>query len=120
MAYERILIVDDDPMVVELVTEILTISNFEVRATDSAFGAAELVRQLEPGAVLLDLGLPFRPGSSLLADLKADPRTADVPVIILSGMTEALSDSRRELAAAVVAKPFEPDDLVDAVRKALA
>ena len=117
MAHERILIVDDDPMIVELVTEILSVSDFEVRATDSAFGAAELVRQLEPGAVLLDLGLPFRPGSTLLADLKADPRTADVPVIILSGMTEALSEQRRELAAAVLTKPFEPDVLVDAVRK---
>jgi DNA-binding response OmpR family regulator len=119
MARQRILIVEDDPTVVDLVTEILTASNFEVRAIDSAFGAAELVRQLEPGAILLDLGLPFRPGSSLMSDLKADPRTADVPIIILSGLTEALTDSRRELAAAVVTKPFEAAVLVETVRKAV-
>ena len=119
MSRERILIVEDDPTVVDLITEILSALDFEVRATDSAFGAAELVRQLEPGAILLDLGLPFRPGSSLLSDLKADPRTANVPVIILSGMTEALTDSRRELAAAVVPKPFQADVLVETIRKAV-
>lgn len=119
MTQERILIVEDDPVVVELLTEILTASDFDVRAIDSAFGAAELVRQLHPGAIVLDLGLPFRPGSSLLSELKADPRTADVPIIILSGLTEALTDSRRELAAAVVTKPFEAEFLLEAIRKAV-
>jgi len=119
MKRERILIVEDDPVVVDLLTEILTASDFDVRAIDSAFGAADLVRQLHPGAVLLDLGLPFRAGSSLLSDLKTDPRTADVPIIILSGLTEALTDSRRALATAVVTKPFEAAFLLDTIRKAV-
>ena len=41
---------------------------------DSAFGAASLVRDLQPAAVVLDIGLPFRPGTDLLSDLKADEK----------------------------------------------
>ena len=117
MGQERILIVEDDQVLVDLLTEFLTRADFEVVAVDSALGAAELARQLQPRAVLLDLGLPFRPGTALLADLKADVRTADIPVIILSGMTEVLSDARRAMAAAVVTKPFDPESLLNTIRE---
>jgi putative two-component system response regulator len=117
MPQERILIVEDDPVLVDLLTEILTSANYEVRALESAFGAADLVRQLHPSAVLLDLGLPFRPGTALLSELKSDPRTAEVPVIIVSGLTDVLTEERSALAAAVVSKPFDAGSLVDTIRK---
>lgn len=115
MGRERILIVEDDETLLDLFSEALNAVGYEVATQDSAFGAAARVRDLRPAAVLLDLGLPFRPGSSLLAELKADARTAAVPVLIMSGLPEALSDERRALAAAVLAKPFQLDTLVDAV-----
>jgi DNA-binding response OmpR family regulator len=119
MGRERILIVEDDQLLVDLLTELLTGADFEVTAVDSALGAAELARQLQPRVVVLDLGLPFRPGTALLTDLKADVRTAVIPVIILSGMTEVLSDARRAMAAAVVTKPFYPDSFLDTIREVL-
>ncbi len=115
MGQERILIVEDDEALRYLVSDILNSVGFEVTAQDSAFGAAARVRELRPSAVLLDLGLPYRPGTSLLTELKNDPRTADVPVLIMSGLPEALSEERQSLAAAVLAKPFRLDALVDAV-----
>jgi len=108
----RILIVEDDDSVRAVFSDILAAAGYEVTSTDSAFGAATLVRDLRPAAVLLDIGLPFRPGTALLDELKADKRTADVPVVVVSGMTESLSESRRAMAAAVLEKPIDFDRLL--------
>jgi CheY-like chemotaxis protein len=116
----HVLIVEDDPSFSDIIGEILQSAGYEVTTTASGFGVAALVRQISPCAVLLDLGLPYRPGSSVLADLKADPRTADVPVLVLSGMTEALSAERRAQASAVLTKPIDMYDLLDAIGNAAA
>ena len=116
----RVLVIEDDPGMQRMLGTILGFEGYAVTATDSAFGAASLVRRLRPDVILLDLGLPYRSGVSLLARLKADPGTAPVPVPVVSGMTEILSDQRRALAAAVIAKPFSPEDLLEAVGVACA
>jgi two-component system alkaline phosphatase synthesis response regulator PhoP len=77
-----------------------------------------LARRLHPAVVLLDLGLPYRSGGTLLADLKTDPVTAGIPVLIVSAYAEALLPGRRALAAAVPSKPFSPAVLLAAVRAA--
>src|SRR4030095_9923546 len=101
-----------------LLTEVLTRAGFEVAVTDSIFAAAGKVRTWHPSTVLLDIGLPYRPGSSLLAELKADPDTAHVPVLVMSGMLEVLNPERRAMAAGVLSKPFQMSELLDAVRTA--
>ena len=115
MASDRILIVDDDPDLVDVLTELLRGAGFEVAAQDSVFGARALVRQSKPALILLDIGLPFRSGLALLDEMKADPATSDVPIVILSGMTEALTAERRARADAVLSKPFEISALMDAI-----
>ena len=117
---QRIFVVEDDPALSSLLTEILARAGYEVTGVDSAFGLAALVRDLQPAAILLDLGLPFRPGVDLLSELKADARTAQVPVIVLSGLTEILSEERRALAAAVLAKPFDMERLLDVLQQTCA
>jgi CheY-like chemotaxis protein len=112
------LVVEDDENLLVLFDEILSRAGYEVTTADSAFGAVALVRQRKPAAVLLDLGLPFRPGASLLGDLKADPATWDIPVVIVSGLTETLTEERRALAAAIVPKPVDAIMLLDAVASA--
>ena len=103
-----------------MLIDALTTHGYEVESRDSVFGAAALVRDLHPAAVLLDLGLPFRQGSALLTELKVNPDTADVPVLVMSGMPEVLSEERRAMAAAILAKPFRIGDLLDAIRTACA
>ena len=61
--------------------------------------------------ILLDLGLPYRSGGALLHDLKTDPATAGIPVLVVSALAETLTPERRALTAGVVAKPFSPDTL---------
>ena len=110
-----ILVIEDDPDHQHLLTDVLELAGYAVTATDCALGAAALARRLQPDLILLDLGLPYRSGASLLAELKADPRTAAIPVLIVSAAAESLSDERRALAAAVVSKPFSPRALLEAM-----
>jgi two-component system phosphate regulon response regulator PhoB len=116
----HVLIVEDDTTASAVMADVLQAAGYEVTETASGFGVTALVRRLSPAAVLLDLGLPYRPGTSVLADLKTDPRTADVPVVVLSGLTEALSDERRAMAAAVLPKPIDMYELLETVESALA
>jgi CheY-like chemotaxis protein len=113
--FMRILVIEDDDSVRLLFAEILERSGYDVHSTDSAFGAATLVRDLHPSAVLLDIGLPFRPGTALLDELKSDPTTSGVPVILVSGLVEGLSEERRGLATAVLEKPVSVSDLLMAL-----
>jgi CheY-like chemotaxis protein len=100
-----ILIVEDDP-------DLLADAGYRVEIVDSAFGTATLIRRERPAAILLDLELPFRPGTAHLDELTADPRTAAIPIIILSANHALLPDARRPQAAAVLAKPFDAAELL--------
>lgn len=117
---QHVLIVEDDSAASAVIADILQTAGYEVTETASGLGVTALVRRLNPGAILLDLGLPYRPGTSVLADLKADPRTADVPVVVLSGLTESLSEERRAMAAAVLPKPIDMCVLLDTIESAVA
>jgi len=118
MGRARVLVVEDEPDIVNVLNDLLSSAGYDVSSTDSVFGAAALVRQLDPCVILLDLGLPYRPGTTLLAELKADPRTADVPVLIISGLPEALTEERRAQATAVLTKPVDMTVLLDAIQHA--
>lgn len=120
MGRERILLVEDEPDILNVLTEVLSTVGYEVTTTDSVFGAAALVRKIDPSVVLLDLGLPYRPGTTLLAELKADPRTADVPVLIISALPETLTEERRAQATAVLTKPVDIASLLNAIQAAAA
>jgi DNA-binding response OmpR family regulator len=79
----RVLVIEDDPHIKDLLTDVLTGDGFSVTAADSVLGAATLIRRLRPCAIVLDLGLPYRSGASLLTDLKGDAETAHIPVIVV-------------------------------------
>jgi two-component system OmpR family response regulator len=113
-----VLIVEDEPGVAALLAEVLAGAGYAPTTTGSAVGAVALVRRLRPVVVVLDLGLPFRSGGALLGDLKADPATAAIPVLVVSAMTETLTPARRAQAAGVLGKPFSPAALAVAVRSA--
>ena len=112
---ERVLIVEDDPHATHLLEELLKTVGYAVTTTDSALGTAGLARRLRPSVILLDLGLPYRSGVSLLADLKSDPTTAGIPVLVITGYPDMLTAERRVMVADVIAKPFESRAVLEAV-----
>ena len=119
MIRPRVLIIEDDEAVGEVLAAALRDEGYAVEATGAAIGALALVRRLEPHAVVLDLGLPYRSGASLLAELKAHRDTAGTPVVVVSEIAEILPPHRRAQAAAVLEKPVDLDALLGAVRAAV-
>jgi DNA-binding response OmpR family regulator len=114
----RALIVEDEPALQDVLQQVLAddAPAPAVTAVDSALAAGRLARRLRPDVVLLDLGLPYRSGLALLKELKADPGTAQIPVVIVSGLVEQLRPEVRALADAVIGKPFHIEELRDTVR----
>ena len=116
----RVLVIEDDPPFRELLVELLSSSGYAVTTTESVLGATTLVKELHPRAIVLDLGLPYRSGASLLGSLKADPSTGDIPVIVVSGLADALPLELEAKASAVFSKPLQPQALLDALERACA
>jgi CheY-like chemotaxis protein len=116
-----ILIADDEPHVSALLRAILTPSYQTIEAGDGA-AALELLTEHQPDIAILDVAMPRRTGLELCQHLRADPRTADIGVIILTA--NGTPDDRAAALAAgadyFVTKPFSPVDIDRLVRALLA
>ncbi|OPZ30949.1 MAG: Alkaline phosphatase synthesis transcriptional regulatory protein PhoP [Lentisphaerae bacterium ADurb.BinA184] len=121
MAREFILVADDERDISELVEYNLTRSGFRVLCAASGEEALAVARQRAPDLIILDLMLPGVDGLDVCRALKSDPRTAGVPIIILSAKgEEADIVAGLELGADdYVTKPFSPRILVARVRAVL-
>jgi DNA-binding response OmpR family regulator len=115
---QRVLIVEDDPGCRALLQAIFVSNGFRVTSTDSVLGASELIERLRPNVIVLDLALPYRSGASWLVELKSNPGTAQIPVVILSAHPTVLPAARRRMAHAVLGKPFQTSLLMAAIRSA--
>ncbi len=79
-----ILVVDDDPTVVDLISRSLVREGYRVRSASSGRGALALARQLQPRLITLDVMMPSMDGWSVLTSLKAEPTTRTIPVVMIS------------------------------------
>ncbi|HEX6649809.1 MAG TPA: response regulator, partial [Pyrinomonadaceae bacterium] len=82
----RVLIVDDDPRVRDLLTELLELEGYEVATASDGAEAIDLAASFEPDVVVSDVVMPNVGGLELCRKLKADPSTAYVPVLLISGL----------------------------------
>nr|PZN51436.1 MAG: hypothetical protein DIU68_16460 [Chloroflexota bacterium] len=105
----QILIVDDEPLTVKLLAKLLSMMGHETVDALSSRQARDRLAYLKPDAILLDLMLPDTNGIDLLRELRADPATTDVPVIVISAQVP----SREEEALAAGANGYlsKPIDL---------
>jgi two-component system phosphate regulon response regulator PhoB len=113
-----ILIVEDEPAIQELVSFSCSSSGFAVRRADSVDAARAAIRNELPDLVILDWMLPDRAGIELLRDLRAEERTRQLPIIMLTARS-AEADRVSGLDAGAddyVVKPFSPRELVSRVR----
>lgn len=114
MTAGRVLIVEDEPIIGELLCEVLYLYEYESRCVLS--GAAGIVeaRNWAPDAIILDLMLPDVDGYEVCRTLKNDPRTQGIAILILTGML-AHSDRVRGFRVGCdrfLTKPFQPDEVV--------
>jgi DNA-binding response OmpR family regulator len=118
----RVLVVEDEPILLRLVQVNLRMEGFEVIACSSGEEALARAGEHPPDVAVLDVLLPGIDGFEVCRRLRADPTTADVPVVMLTAQAQD-EDRERGYALGVheyVTKPFEPMELVAIVRLALA
>jgi diguanylate cyclase (GGDEF)-like protein/PAS domain S-box-containing protein len=115
---DEILIVDDDPMVVKLLTNILLTGGFQVWSADSGELALRFVASKPPGLILLDIGLPGTDGFEVCRRLKAQEDSRDIPVMFISGLTDLDVNVKGFGLGAVdfISKPFQREELLARVR----
>ena len=104
----RILIVDDSPIIMMELTDILS-SDYEVYTEIDAQKAVETAEKLLPDIILLDIIMPEQDGYTVVASLKNHEKTKDIPVIFISGLSTIDNEARGLLWGAVdyIRKPFE-------------
>ncbi len=118
----RVLVADDDPIVQQFVSSILVENRFDVFTASDGRQALDMVRELRPDLVILDLIMPYRDGYEVLRLLQEKEETRKIPVIILSAKSRE-EDIIRGLEAGAedfMIKPFNALELVARARKILA
>jgi CheY-like chemotaxis protein len=115
----RVLVVDDDAAVRELITVNLELAGFVVASAEDGVAALAAVDAFGPDLVTLDVMMPRLGGFETLERLRADPRTASIPVVMVTSRTRAADRARAEElgVAAYVTKPFEPGELVEVISR---
>lgn len=112
----KVLLVDDDPELIELIGEMLERDGrFEVRTVNNGFDAGMMVKEYHPDLIVLDVMLPDINGKEVCQRVRSDKAMDDVRIICISGMVE--EDKIGELRAAgandFMHKPFEVEKLIE-------
>jgi len=116
-----VLVVDDDPVILRLLEVNFEMEGFAVLTAGDGQEGVDAAREHRPDLVVSDVMMPRVSGLQLVQQLKADPDTKDIPVILLSAKAQ-VDDIRSGMEAGAddyVTKPFEPLELVDRVNKLL-
>ena len=118
----RVLIVDDDQAVVDLISEVLASDNrFEYKVVNNGFGAGMLANEYHPDLIILDVMLPDINGQVVCELIRKDAAMADIKIICISGMVE--EDKIAELKAAgaddFLHKPLDIDELMKRICRLL-
>jgi CheY-like chemotaxis protein len=118
----RILLVDDEPDIRAVVDVSLGLDReFKMRACASGADALVTAADWSPSLILLDVMMPLMDGPTTLANLRKDPRTANIPIVFLTARTqsEEIAQYISLGAQGVLSKPFDPMTLAALVRSYL-
>ncbi|MFC8505978.1 response regulator [Streptomyces sp. NPDC057411] len=114
----RVLVVDDNRVIRQLIRVNLELEGFEVVTAADGAECLDVVHQVCPDVVTLDVVMPRLDGLKTAARLRSDPRTSHLPVAIISAGTEYEAEGCGASGVdAFLAKPFEPSELVRVVRQ---
>ena len=111
----RVLVVDDDPSILDTVTSILTSEGFQVMAANGGQQALGLLNSWHPTLVLLDMRMPIMDGWAVAAAMK--DAGSKVPIVVMTAAESAKKWADEIGAAGHLAKPFLLDELIDCVEQ---
>lgn len=119
---KRILCIEDEPEMIDLIRLILGRRGLEVFGASGGVEGARLVREILPDLVLLDLMMPDMDGWEVYQQIKSDPSTHQIPVIVVTAKAQNIDKVLGLHIAKVddyIAKPFGPQELIESVEKIL-
>lgn len=111
----KILVVDDEPSMRELLRLHLSNEGYEVLAAEDAVVAGHLILQGKPDLLIVDVQMPYMNGYEFVGALRSDPSTRDIPVVFLTTDNNVSSQANRLGAAAYLNKPVMADRLLEVV-----
>jgi CheY-like chemotaxis protein len=119
LAGRTVAVVEDDPGMLHMVAECLKEAGYRVVLASNAAEGSRLL-SARPDLLILDLLLPDRSGKEVLKEVRGQPETRDLPVLVISGSTEVSADELRAAGAdEFLTKPFSPTVLTDTVSRLL-
>jgi len=126
MSRKYVLIVDDDPDLVETVAMMLEAKGYEVGKAYDGIEGEESIKKRRPDLVVLDVMMPRKDGYKLCRELKANKWTSDIPIVLLTCVGEAVPtttythyEGMTTEAEDYIAKPVDAKTLVEAVERLL-
>lgn len=118
---KRVLLIEDEPNIIEAISFVLSRDGFTVHTHEDGTTAMTKVLATPPDMIILDVMLPGRSGFDILRDLRAEPATADTPVLMLTarGQTKDRELAERLGADHFMTKPFSNSEIRAHVREVL-
>jgi CheY-like chemotaxis protein len=113
---KKILIIDDDPVIVKYLEAVFSDNGYATCSASSSMEGLEVVKREKPDLITLDLQMPGEWGPRFYRKLRKDAEVRDTPVIVVSGID---GDHAVKDAIAFVSKPFDPEKLIGIVKNTI-
>jgi CheY-like chemotaxis protein len=117
----RVLVVDDDPHVLQLLRVNFELEGYDVDSANNGEEALKRIAAQKPDVLVCDVMMPGMNGLEVVERVRSEPTTAKLPIVMVSAKAQQadLTAGGAAGADAYVTKPFDPQDLLDAVAKVL-
>ena len=116
----KILIVDDDPEIANLLQLTFESMGHTVKICDNGRDVVDIIKEFKPNLMILDVMLPGIDGYSITVSLNEDKELSKIPIVVLSALEPSRNlFSKFNQVAAFLTKPFSTDELLEAVKEAL-
>ncbi len=119
IAGKKILVVDDEEYLVKLLKSRLLIHRFEVITAAGSKEGLELVQQEKPDLIVVDVLMPEMNGAEFVKKIRQTYSSEQIPVIVISAQPDTKSLFSENEISAFVNKPFQPEDFIHQIKKAL-
>jgi len=121
MQQRKALVVDDEIHIVQVVAIKLRNNGFDVRTAENGAVALECVKAEKPDIIVTDFQMPVMSGLELIENLRREPETADIPVIMLTARGFAIEEEKKQQLniTACLSKPFSPREVLQCIEETL-
>lgn len=118
---KRIMVVEDDPNILENVIELLSFMDYDVCSATNAIDGLSVIKDKMPDLILADVLMPLRTGYELIEDVRSDSNIQHIPIVLMSAHADNISRERgiETGADAYIVKPFREEELQEVLNSLL-